>query len=121
MSEAHRNLEEVTELAMKTGEAIVELECPCCGKSFYALESEANYQYDDYAKSQLKRLGRKCPFCGFFKGGNVSGDQLADARERMKVEMEAEQMAQEAADKRQAPWSEINNMGLQFGDPKDGE
>ena len=30
----------------------------------------------------------------------------------MQVEMEAEKLAEEAADKRQASWSEINNIGV---------
>lgn len=73
-AEIYKNLEDVTNKAMKTGEKVVTIECPCCGKTFYTLESEAVYRpiirhEDDYAldlnKFSGKTLGRKCPFCGY--------------------------------------------------------
>ena len=74
MSEIYRNLEEVIEKAIKTGEKVITIQCPCCSKTFYTLESEAAYQTivrnkDDYTldlnKFSGKILGRKCPFCGY--------------------------------------------------------
>ena len=115
MTELDRNLEEVSNKALETGEKIVTLECPCCGKTYYATESEVVYTPPDYVDQSLKQLGRKCPFCGFSGGISLSGSEKLDAeRDRMQVEMEAEQMAQEAADKRQIPWSEVNKMGLEW-------
>jgi len=123
MTELERNLDEVTNLAIETGEKIVTIQCPCCSKTFYALESEAAYSQANPADtSTLKyiRLGRKCPHCGF-AGGYSSGDkskaELDD--EQMKIEMEAEQKAFEAAEKRQTPWSKICSQSLSFEDPKD--
>ena len=49
MSELIRNLEEVTDKAIKAGEKVITMQCPCCGKTFYAVESEAAYQYDNPA------------------------------------------------------------------------
>jgi len=75
MSELEKNLEEVTNKALETGEKIVTIQCPCCGKTFYATEGEAAYQVInrneetdfgmDLKKFSGKTLGRKCPFCGF--------------------------------------------------------
>jgi len=120
MSELERNLEEVTNLAIETGEKVVTIQCPCCSKTFYALESEANYNYDNPASAaplKIKHLGRKCPFCGY-AGGYDQGQQtkMEQDIEQMRVEMEAEQMAQEAADKRVAPWSQICGQGVKFND-----
>ena len=90
MTELDRNLEEVTELALKNGEKVVTVECPCCNKIFYATESEAAYQVinrneqtdfgADLKKLSGKQLGRKCPFCGF-SGGLSSSDFLRLGRE----------------------------------------
>ena len=49
MSELIRNLEEATDKAIKTGEKVITMQCPCCCKIFYAVESEAAYQYDNPA------------------------------------------------------------------------
>ena len=49
MSELIRNLEEATDKAIKTGEKVITMQCPCCGKIFYVVESEATYQYDNPA------------------------------------------------------------------------
>ncbi len=67
MSEIYRNLEEVTEKAIKTGEKVVTIQCPCCSKTFYTLESEAAYQTIIRTEDRFsgKMLGRKCPFCGY--------------------------------------------------------
>jgi len=123
MSEIHRNLEEVTNKALKTGEKIVTIDCPCCGKTFYATESEAAYEQANPADTSSLvgiQLGRKCPYCGF-SGGYIANSIKDQQVEKMRVEMQAEQMAQEAADKRQASWSVINNMGINFVDPKGEE
>lgn len=116
MSELTRNLEEVTDKAIKTDEKIVTVQCPCCGAIFYAVESEVAYQYDNPASQdtlKLKHLGRKCPHCGYAGGFDAGRQSKAELdREQMQVEMEAEKMAQEAADKRQVSWSEINNIGV---------
>ena len=37
MSEPARNLEEVTDKAIKTGEKVITMQCPCCGKIFMLL------------------------------------------------------------------------------------
>ena len=122
MTELERNLNEVTDLAIKTGEQIVTVECPCCGKAFYALRCEAAYsQLDPADNSVLKyrSLGRKCPHCGFVGGYDQTGGQKTKAEqdvEQMRIEMEAEQMAQEAADKRATPWSKICGQGVKFDD-----
>lgn len=75
MNELDKNLAEVIEKATETGEKIVTIECPCCGKIFYATVSEAvfttlnrNEETDysiDLKKFSGKILGRKCPHCGF--------------------------------------------------------
>lgn len=114
--ELDKNQAEVIEKAMETGEKIVTVECPCCHKTFYATENEAAYQYAnpaDQSALKLKRLGRKCPHCGY-AGGFDAGlkPKYEQDIEQMQVEMEAEKLAEEAADKRQAPWSEINSIGV---------
>ncbi len=106
MSELTRNLEEVTDKAIKTDEKIINVQCPCCGKIFYATESEAAYRYDNSANQdvlKLKHLGRKCPHCGY-AGGFDAGlkPKYEQDIEQMQVEMEAEKLAEEAADKCQA-------------------
>lgn len=120
MSEINRNLEEVTDLAIKTGEKIVTVECPCCHKIFYATESEATYQYDnpaDQSSLKLKHLGRKCPHCGFANGYDTGlKSKFEQDVEQMKIEMEAEKLAEEAAEKRQASWAQICNQGVKFDD-----
>lgn len=120
MTELERNLEEVTDLAIKTGDKIVTIECPCCSKIFYATASEAAYQYDnpaDQASLKLKHLGRKCPHCGFAGGFDTGRSSKREQDiEQIKVEMEAEQLAQEAAEKRQASWAQICNQGVKFDD-----
>ena len=116
MSELIRNLEEATDKAIKTGEKVITIQCPCCGKIFYAVESEAAYQYDNPASKdtlKLKYLGRKCPHCGYAGGFDLGlKSKYEQDVEQMRVEMEAEKLAEEAADKRQASWSEINNIGV---------
>ena len=116
MSELDRNLDDVTNKALETGEKVITIQCPCCGKIFYATESEAAYQYDnpaDQSTLKLKHLGRKCPHCGYASGFDAGRQSKAELdREQMQVEMEAEKMAQEAAEKRQAAWAEINNIGV---------
>ena len=106
MDELNKNLEEVTDLAIKTGEKVITMQCPCCGKTFYVLESEAAYRYDnpaDQSALKLKHLGRKCPFCGYAGGFDTGRQSKAELdRDQMLVEMEAEQLAQEAAEKRQS-------------------
>ena len=83
---------------------------------FYIVESEAAYQYDNPASQdilKLKHLGRKCPHCGYagsFDFGLKS--KYEQDVEQMRVEMEAEKLAEDAADKCQASWSEINNIGV---------
>ena len=124
MSELDKNLEEVTELALKTGEKIVTVECPCCNKIFYATESEAtfavinrNEQTDfgaDLKKLSGKKLNRKCPFCGF-SGNLSSSDFLSLGRDFVKDEIAAEEKAEEIREKNRTPWSEINNINI-FGD-----
>lgn len=109
-----RNLDEVTNKALETGEQIVTIECPCCHKIFYVTESEAAYQYDnpaDQSTLKIKHLGRKCPHCGF-AGGYDSGNKSKFEQdvEQMKIELEAEKLAEEAAEKRQASWADINNI-----------
>ena len=116
MSELIRNLEEATDKAIKTGEKVITMQCPCCGKTFYAVESEAAYQYDNPASQdtlKLKHLGRKCPHCGYAGGFDLGlKSKYEQDVEQMQVEMEAEKLAEEAADKRQVSWSEINNIGV---------
>ena len=116
MSELIRNLEETTDKAIKTDEKVITMQCPCCGKIFYAVESEAAYQYDnpaDQSALKLKHLGRKCPHCGYAGGFDLGlKSKYEQDVEQMLVEMEAEKLAEDAADKRQASWSEINNIGV---------
>ena len=116
MSELVRNLEEATDKAIKTGEKVITMQCPCCGKTFYAVESEAAHQYDNPASRdilKLKHLGRKCPHCGYAGGFDLGLKSKYDQDvEQMRVEIEAEKLAEEAAEKRQASWSEINNIGV---------
>ena len=113
-----KNLAEVMEVATETGEKIITIECPCCHKTYYVLESEANYSNPSPAEDSplaLKRLGRKCPFCGlgsFFGNNNSRERQL----EKMQVEIEAEKKAQEIYDKTRTPWKDICNMDLDFKD-----
>lgn len=124
MAELDRNLEEVTELASKTGEKVVTIECPCCHKIFYTLESEAaftvinrNEQTDfgtDLKKLSGKQLGRKCPFCGF-SGNLSSSDFLSLGRDFVKDEITAEEKAEEIREKKRTLWSKINNVNI-FGD-----
>ncbi len=124
MTELDRNLEEVTELALKTGEKVVTIECPCCHKIFYATESEAaftvinrNEQTDfgaDLKKLSGKKLGRKCPFCGF-SGRLSSSDFLNLGRDFVKDEIAAEERAEEIRETNRTPWSKINNVNI-FGD-----
>ena len=114
--ELDKNQAEVIEKAMETGEKIITMQCPCCGKIFYAIESEAAYQYDNQASQdtlKLKHLGRKCPHCGYVGGFDLGlKSKYEQDVEQMRVEMEAEKLAEEATDKRQASWSEINNIGV---------
>ena len=116
MSELIRNLEEAADKAIKTGEKVITMQCPCCGKIFYVVESEAAYQYDNPASQdtlKLKHLGRKCPHCGYAGSFDLGlKSKYEQDVEQMQVEMEAEKLAEEAADKRQASWSEINNIGV---------
>ena len=116
MLELTKNLEEATDKAIKTGEKVITMQCPCCGKIFYAVESEAAYQYDNPASQdtlKLKHLGRKCPYCGYAGGFDLGlKSKYEQDVEQMRVEMEAEKLAEEATDKRQASWSEINNIGV---------
>ena len=116
MSELTRNLEEAADKAIKTGEKIITMQCPCCGNIFYAVESEATYQYDNPASQdtlKLKHLGRKCPYCGYTGSFDLGlKSKYEQDVEQMQVEIEAEKLAEEAADKCQASWSEINNIGV---------
>ena len=116
MAEIDKNFDEVVDKALKTGEKVITMECPCCHKLFYITESEAAYQYDDPAGQsvlKLKHLGRKCPFCGFAGGYDVGIKSKREQDiEQMQVEMEAEKMAEEVPEKRQASWAEINNIGV---------
>ena len=116
MSELVRNLEEATDKAIKTGEKVITVQCPCCGKTFYAVEGEAAYQYDNPASQdtlKLKHLGRKCPYCGYAGGFDLGlKSKYEQDIEQMQVEMEAEKLAEEAVDKCQVSWSEINNIGV---------
>ena len=116
MLELTKNLEEATDKAIKTGEKIITMQCPCCSNIFYAIESEAAYQYDNPASQdtlKLKHLGRKCPYCGYAGGFDLGlKSKYEQDVEQMRVEMEAEKLAEDAADKRQASWSEINNIGV---------
>lgn len=116
MSELIRNLEEATDKATKTGGKVITMQCPCCGKIFYAIESEAAYQYNNPASQdtlKLKHLGRKCPHCGYAGGFDLDlKSKYAQDVEQMRVEMEAEKLAEEAVDKCQASWSEINDIGV---------
>ena len=116
MSELTRNLEEATDKAIKNGEKVITMQCPCCGKIFYAVESEAAYQYDNHASQdtlKLKHLSRKCPHCGYAGGFDLGlKSKYEQDVEQMQVGIEAEKLAEEAADKRQVSWSEINNIGV---------
>ena len=116
MSELIRNLEEATDKAIKTDKKAITMQCPCCGKIFYAVESEAAYQYDNPASQdilKLKHLDRKCLHCGYAGGFDLGlKSKYEQDVEQMRVEMEAEKLAEDAADKCQASWSEINNIGV---------
>ena len=116
MSELIKNLEETTDKAIKTGEKVITMQCPCCGKIFYVVESEATYQYDNPASQdtlKLKHLGRKCPYCGYAGSFDLGlKSKYEQDVEQMRVEMKAEKLAEDTADKRQASWSEINNIGV---------
>ena len=116
--ELDKNQAEVIEKAMETGEKIITIQCPYCCKIFYAIESEAAYQYDNPASQdilKLKHLGRKCPHCGYVGGFDLGlKSKYEQDVEQMQVEMEAEKLAEEATDKRQVSWFEINNIGV-FG------
>ena len=116
MSELIRNLEEATDKAIKTDEKVITVQCPCCGKIFYTVESEAAYQYDNPASQdtlKLKHLGRKCPHCGYASGFDLGlKSKYEQDVEQMRVEMNAEKLAEDAAEKHQASWSEINNIGV---------
>ena len=112
MTELDRNLEEVTNLASKTGEKVITVECPCCHKTFYALESEVSYsvinrneQTDfgaDIKKLSGKLLGRKCPFCGF--AGELGGSNFLNLGrgDFIQSEIDAEQKAEEVHERNQA-------------------
>lgn len=116
MNELDKNLEEVTNKAIETGEKIVTLECPCCNKTFYALESEAAYEQTNPADTSSMhhiKLGRKCPFCGF-AGGYATNSAKDREVEQMRIEMEAEQKAFELAEKRKTPWSQVCSQGPDF-------
>ena len=75
MEVSDKNFNEVVDKAIKTGEQITTIVCPCCGKTYYVTEDEACYtminrdQEHDYGldltKFSGKTLGRKCPYCGF--------------------------------------------------------
>ena len=116
MSDLTRNLEEVTDKAIKTGEKVITMQCPCCDKIFYTVESEAAYQYNNPASQdtlKLKHLGRKCPHCGYAGGFDFGlKSKYEQDVEQMRVEMKAEKLAEDAAEKHQASWSEINNIGV---------
>ena len=115
-TELDRNLEEVTELALKTGEQIVSLQCPCCSRTFYATKSEAAYEPVDPADTSSThhiKLGRKCPFCGF-AGGVTTNSAKEREVEQMRIEMEAEEKALELAEKRQTPWSQVCSLNPDF-------
>ena len=116
MSELARNLEEATDKAIKTGEKVITMQCPCFSNIFYAFESEAVYQYDNPASQDTlkpKHLGRKCPHCGYAGGFDLGlKSKYEQDVEQMRVEMEAEKLAEEAAEKCQASWSEINDIGV---------
>ena len=106
-----RNLAEVMDKATETGEKIVTLECPCCHKVYYMLESEATYSNPnpgDESSIALKRLGRKCPYCGF-SGMYGSNNKRELDLEQMRVEMEAEQKAQKMLDDNATSWADICN------------
>ena len=116
MSELTRNLEEATDKAIKMGEKVITIQCPCCVKILYTVESEAAYQYDNPASQdtlKLKHLGRKCPHCGYAGGFDLGlKSKYEQDVEQMRVEMEAEKLAEDAAEKHQASWSEINSIGV---------
>lgn len=116
-----KNFEEVTDKALRTGEKIITIGCPCCGKTFYVTEDEASFSIKDPATNPASlsyiKLGRKCPFCGFSGGYNSSVSSTQDmAKEYVEVETKAEEMAQEAAEKRQASWAQICGQGVKFDD-----
>ena len=129
MTELERNLNEVTDIAAKTGKRIVSVDCPCCGKSFYALDDEVVFSKimrDRAAEFGLdskrlsgKSLGRKCPFCGY--AGELGGGEFLrlDRGDAIKSEIEAERRAQELYDETRTPWSKVCAIGLDFGDKKD--
>lgn len=111
-----KNLSEVIDKALETGEKVVTIECPCCHKVYYLTESEASYQDDnpaDQSPLKLKHIGRKCPYCGYASGYYADGSsKMRDEIERMKVEMEAEKQAEKMLDRTKTPWAEINNRGV---------
>lgn len=122
MTELDKNLEEVTNKALETGEKVVTVECPCCSKIFYATESEAAYQVinrneeTDFGMDMKglagKQLGRKCPFCGF-AGGLNAGDFFKLGRGSfIKEEIKAEEEAERIREENRSSWAEINNMGV---------
>ena len=121
MAEIDKNLDDVIDKALKTGEKVVTIECPCCHKIFYATENEAAYERInrneetnfgmDQHKFLGKQLGRKCPFCGFASELGAS-DFIQVDREQMFIEMEAEQKAQQMHDENQSSLAEINNIGV---------
>jgi len=122
MTELDKNLEEVTNKALETGEKVVTVECPCCSKIFYATESEATYQAInrneeidfgmDMKGLSGKQLGRKCPFCGFAGGMNASDFFKLGRGSFIKEEIKAVEEAEKARDESRTPWAEINNMGV---------
>ncbi len=113
MTTLDKNFNEVVDKALQTGEKVITIQCPCCGKTYYVTESEAAYTPVDYVDQSVKQLGRKCPHCGFSGGVSLSaGERLAAEKERMLVEIKAEEMAEEMLDKNKTSWSEINNPFL---------
>ena len=112
MVDIDKNLDDVIDKAAETGEKIVTMECPCCHRVFYTTENEANYSnVNPEASFNIKRLGRKCPYCGFTAIIGSANKKEQDI-EQMEVEMEAEQKAQQMLDENQSSWAEINNIGV---------
>ena len=109
---AEKQLAEVMDKAMETGEKIVTIECPCCHKVYYCLESEACYNpLNPESDMPTKRLGRKCPYCGV-ASMITSGNKREQDLEQMRVEMEAEQKAQKMLDNNKTSWADICNPKL---------
>ena len=116
----YTNLEEVTNKALETGEKIVSLECPCCGKTYYALESEAGWSNANRGEGgfgvdpeifSVRQLGRKCPHCGFIT--EISPGKAFDPNyNSVKDEIKAKEMAEQIREETLLPWSVINNMGV---------